>query len=188
MAFAAPLALAAGIIGTGVTAAGKVYEGLATANAAKFSAEVARNNAALAQVNADRAIDAGQQQAETESRKNAARVAGIKTAQAASGIDVNTGSAADVQAGERMTGQLDAETVLNNAQWTSFGYRSQATNFQNEASLDESKATSAQIGGDLGAFGSVLGNASSLGLKWAQLGNSGGGSTADADVTAGGGE
>ena len=166
MAFAAPLALAAGIFGAGVSAVGAVEAGQATANAANYSAEVARNNATIANQNADYSIAAGQRKAADTSMKNAANIGRIKGAQAASGIDVNSGSAEDVQVGNRETGQLDSETVLNNSELQAYGYRSQSTGFTAQAGLDTLTAQQAPIGSDIGAGGSLLSNASSLGFKW----------------------
>ena len=166
MAFALPLALAAGVIGAGVSAVGAVEGGAATANAANYSAEVARNNATIANQNADYSIAAGQRKAADTSMKNAANIGRIKGAQAASGIDVNSGSAEDVQVGNRETGQLDSETVLNNSELQAYGYRSQSTGFTAQAGLDTMTAEQAPIGADIGAGGSLLSNASSLGFKW----------------------
>ena len=169
MAFAAPLALGAGLLGAGISAIGTVEQGQATANAANYSAQVARNNAVIANQNADYAIAAGQQKAATESMKNAATMGKIKTAQAASGIDVNTGSAAKVQAGAREIGALDTATVLNNAELQAYGYRSQATSFKAQAGLDTLQAEQAPLGADIAAAGGLLSGASSVGAKWAQL-------------------
>lgn len=168
MAFAAPLALVAGGIGAGVSAYGAVEGGQATANAASYSAQVARNNATIANQNADYSIAAGQQKAAVTSLKGAAVGGQIKAGQAASGVDVNTGSAVKVQEGQRMAEKLDTDTMLSNAQLQAYGYRSQATSFTAEAGLEEMKAEEAPIGADIGAAGNFLSSASSLGLKWAK--------------------
>ena len=160
------LALTAGIAGAGISGIGAVEAGQATANAANYSAEVARNNATIANQNADYSIAAGQRKTADTSMKNAANIGRIRGAQAASGIDVNSGSAEDVQVGNRETGQLDSETVLNNSELQAYGYRSQSTGFTAQAGLDTMTAEQAPIGSDIGAGGSLLSNASSLGFKW----------------------
>ena len=165
----ATAALIAGGIGAATTAVGTVEGGQATANAANYSAQVARNNAAIANQNADYAIAAGQQKAATESLKNAATMGKIKANQAASGIDVNTGSAAKVQESAREVGALDTATVLNNAELTAYGYRSNATSFTAQAGLDTLEAEQAPLGADIGAVGTGLSQVSSLGSKWAQF-------------------
>jgi hypothetical protein len=172
MAFLPALALVAGAVGAGVSAYGTAEAGKATANAANYNAQVARNNATIANQNADYAVAAGEESAATQSRKNAATSGKIKATQAASGVDVNTGSAVGVQESQRETGQLDSETVLNNAELQAYGYRSQATGFQATAGLETEEAEQAPVGADLSAAGGLLGSASSLGLKWSQLGNS----------------
>lgn len=175
MAIAAPLALAAGIGGAGVTAAGKLEAGAAAANAANYQAEVARNNAIIAQQNADYAIKSGQVQAANQSMKGRAISGKIKANQAASGVDVNTGSAVDVQQSQREVNKLDTDTVLNNAELKAYGYRSDASNFTAQAGLDEMQAEQAPIGAAFDAAGGLLSSASSVGGKWAMM--SGGGSS-----------
>jgi hypothetical protein len=171
MAFAAPVALAAGVIGAGVSAYGTMEAGQAQAAAANYQAQVQRNNAIIAEQNAQYAEKAGQVQAGTQSLKSAAAGGKIKAAQAASGVDVNTGSAVDVQEAQREGGKLDTETVLSNAELQAYGYRSQGANFQAEAGLEQMEAEQAPIGADLAAGGQLLSGASGLGFKWSQLGN-----------------
>lgn len=105
-------------------------------------------------------------QTEATGRKNAARLGRIKAEQAASGVSVNTGTPVDVQAGQREMGQLDTETVLNNAELHAYGYRTQAMNFEAEAGLEKSKASNALPSAILKATGGLLANAKSLGFKW----------------------
>lgn len=162
------------VAGTAVTAFGQVEQGQATANAANYQAQVAQNNAQIAEQNAAGAVMAGQQQAAASSLKSAGTAGQIKTAQAASGIDVNTGSAVDVQQSQREQGQLDAETVLHNAQLEAYGYRSQATGFQAQAGLETATAEQAPIGAGIGAAGTILQGASGIASKWTGGASSGG--------------
>ena len=171
MAFLPAAALIVGAIGAGVSAYGTAEAGKAQANAANYNAQVARNDATIATQNADYVVAAGQEATANQSRKNAAVSGKVKATQAASGVDVNTGSSKDVQVSERETGQLDSETVLNNAELKAYGYRSQATGFEATAGLESQEAEQAPIGADLSAAGGLLGSASSLGLKWSQLGS-----------------
>ncbi len=170
MAFALPLAMIAGGIGAGVSAIGAIEGGQATKNAADYSAQVARNNEQIANANAEYAIASGQRKAADVSMKGAATAGRVKTAQAASGIDVNTGSAVDVQEGDREVSKLDAETTLNNAELQAYGYRSHATNFKAESQLDEAKGDQAVTGSEFAAAGGLLSSASSLRFKWSTAG------------------
>jgi len=149
-----------------VSAIGSIEGGYAAQNAADYQAQVARNNAQIAEQNAVYATQAGRAAAENQSRKGAAQVGQIKVAQAAGGVDVNSGSAEDVQVGQREVNQLDTETVLNNAQLHAYGYRTQATNFQAEANLDTMKGEQAVEGAYLKAGGDLLSSASGISGKW----------------------
>ena len=160
---------AAGIAGAGIKAMGDIEGGAATRSAATYQAQVAANNAEIAKRNANYAEEAGQAQANAISLKGAATAGRIKAGQAASGVDVNTGSAVDVQTSQRETSKLDTETILNNANLQAYGYRTQAAGFQAESELDLAKAKQAPIGADLAAAGGVLSSASSLGLRYANF-------------------
>ncbi len=146
MADPVTLALVAGVAGAGTSAIGSIMGGNAKGAAAAYSAQVASNNAEIARRNAEYSEKAGVAQAQV-----------------------------DVQASERELGKLDTETVLNNAMLQNYGYRSQATNYEAQSGLDTMEAKEAPVAGELGAAGSLLGSASSLGLKWSSLGTGGGG-------------
>lgn len=171
MAFVAPLALAAGAIGSAVSAVGALEAGAAQANAANYQAAVARNNATIAEQNAEYATKAGLAKTETLGMKGAAIAGKVKASQGASGVDVNTGSNVDVQVGQREASKVDTETALNNSELQAYGYRSQATSYTAQAGLDELTAEQAPIGAALGATGGLLSGASGLGMKWASLGS-----------------
>ena len=177
MAFAAPIALAAGILGAGVSAVGAIEGGTATANAANYSAQVAQNNAKIARDNAAYAEQAGNVAATTQGLKGAAIAGKIKAGQAAAGVDVNTGSAKEVQAGQREVSQLDTETVLNNADLSAYGYRTAATSDTAQAELDTATAEQAPIAADLSAGGGLLSSLSGVGSKWSSGGGGLGGIT-----------
>lgn len=139
--------------------AGAVVVTVGTIASGAYQAQIANNNAKIAEQNAAYARQAGQEQAAQESRKAAVEQGAIRTAIAANNVDVNTGSAADVQAGAREIGKLDAETVLNNAELSAYGYTTQANNYRAQASQD-------MAGGILGGLGTLLSNAKGLNLKW----------------------
>ncbi len=166
-AIGAPLISAVlGTAGAGLTAGGLWEGGQATANAATYSAQVAANNAEIARQNAKYAVESGNAQAYATALKGANTAGKIKAGQAASGVDVNSGSAADVQQSQREGDVLDTETVLNRGDLQAYGYRTQGAGYQAEAQLEEAKAEQAPIGADLGAAGSLLSGASGVAGKW----------------------
>lgn len=155
-----------------VSTAGAVQQGNQAKKIGTYQAAVASNNALIAEQNADYAIKAGQQQAATESMKGAATVGAIKSAQAASGVDVNTGSAVDVQESERLRSALDTQTVMHNAQLKAYGYRTQATNFEAEAGLRTAEGDAAKSASRTKALSTLLSGASSTAWMGAKMGPS----------------
>lgn len=192
----AALALSAG--GMAAKTLGSLGAGSASSNAAAaqaqiaaYQGQVARNNAIIANQQADSEIKVGQTQAFNQSLQNAAKFGNVKTAQAANGIDVNKGTAVDVQASERQLGQYGAETVLSNAQRKAYGYRVQAQTdlaqaglYDAQGQLSRSSAASAATGGLLSGAGSLLSGASQLPFNWG--GGGGGDAYGGAYSTSGG--
>ncbi len=178
------IAAVAGVVGAGVSAYGLVQQGQAAKEAgaaqaasANYSAAVAANNAAIAEQNAQHAEQAGLAQAQAVSLKGAATSGRIKAAQAASGIDVNTGSAVDVQESQAEKNTLDTETVMSNAELQAYGYRTQGVGYKSQEELDLATGRQAPIaasfaasGDYLKAGGGLLSSVSSVGSKWSQAG------------------
>ncbi len=160
----APLVL--GVAGLGLSAYGMIEQGKAASSSAAYQAQVARNNATTAQQNADYAIAAGVATSQNESRKGAAALAHTKVAQAANNVDVNSGSAVKVRAGEAETGELNTETTMNNALLKAYGYKTEATGYSATAGLEQNAADTIPIGAGIGAGATLLTGASSLLGKW----------------------
>lgn len=161
--------LAAGAIGSGVSAYGAIQSGQAQQAAANYQAQVAANNAQIATNNANYAVAAGNAQAEQSRLKTNALIGQQMAAQASSGIDVGSGSALDVRTSQKEIGELDVETIRNNAARQAYGYQTQAMSDTAQGQLDTLQGQNAAAAGDLGAVSSVLGGASSLGSNYANL-------------------
>ncbi len=162
----ATVSAVAGTAGAGISALGAIEGGLSTSAQAQYQSQVAENNKTIANQNAAYAAAAGSRQATDASMRSAATGGRIKAAQAANNIDVNTGSAVEVQKSEREVGELSSLTAQNNALLQSYGYRSAATSYGAQATLDQAAAAQAPIGAAIGAAGGLLGNASALGYKY----------------------
>lgn len=165
----ATAALIAGGIGAATSAVGAISQGEATGNEAKYQAQIATNNAQIAKQNAQYSAEAGSEQATIEGLKSANAGGRIKASQAANNVDVNSGSALKVQQGQRQAGYLDTLTAENNALLQAYGYKATAASDTAQAALDTQESEEAPIAGDIGAAGSLLGNASSLGFKWGPM-------------------
>jgi hypothetical protein len=170
MCFATAAAIA-GVAGAATSATGAITGGVANAANSSYQAAVASNNAITAGNNANYALEAGEAKTANQSRKGAAASGTLKATQAANGVNVNSGTAVDVQTGERETNQLDTETTLNNSELQAYGYRTAQTGFEAESQLDEAKASQAIPAAVLGATGGLLSSASSLGGKWGGTGS-----------------
>jgi hypothetical protein len=159
MAFALPII---GLVGAGFTALGTIAKGAAEKNALLYQQQVANENAIIAQQNAQYTIEAGQAKTAAKSMEYAAEGGAIKTAEAAGGVDVNTGSNKATQISQRELRKLDTEQEMNKAQLAAYGYRTQATNYQAQAALYGYEAPQALKGAELGAAGQFTGAAA----KW----------------------
>lgn len=165
MAFA-PIAAAAAIGGAAISAYGSIRAGQATKAANNYKAAVAENNRIAAERQGEYALQSGAAQAHTQALKGRAIGGRIKAGQAASGVDVNSGSAVDVQEAQREQSQLDVETVLNNADLANYGYKVKGENFRSEAGLLRAAGDEAETAGYLKGAGTMLSAVGSLGGKW----------------------
>lgn len=112
-----------------------------------FTKQQSEFNAQMADLQAADAIRRGDKDA-TTLKKGAKQLIGSQRAGlAAQGIDVNSGSAADVQADTAGSAEVDALTIKNNAWREAFGYKVQALdartkgNFAELAGRNEAKNT-----------------------------------------------
>jgi len=159
----AAIAVAASAV---VGAAGAARAGDASQKQGEFQAQVSRNNAIIAEQNADYAVRAGQAKAAQESMQGAAKIGRIRAAIGASGVDVNTGSAADVQESQAVQSSLDVETIMHNAQLEAYGYRTQGKSFEAQAILDKAAGDEAKSAGNIAALGTLIGGAGSAAATW----------------------
>jgi hypothetical protein len=173
MAFLPAVAAVAGVVGSAVSAVGAIQSANAQASAASYQAQVAKNNQTTAYQNAEYAEQAGQAKAEDQSLKARAQLGAARTNAAASGLDVNSGSAADVQTTQAETGTLDTQRTIDQANLQAYGYRTQAASFGDQAQLDTMTAQDASASAPIAAAGSVLSGISSLGTNWAKMQNVG---------------
>jgi hypothetical protein len=170
MGFAIPaIALGASFLGTGIAAAGAINAGQSAAAQARYQAQVAANNQIIAQQNATYARQAGEVKATDQAMRERATQGATRAALAASGMDINTGSAADVQEGLAKTGQVDVERTRQQAALEAYGYEARASGFGAEAGLDQFSARNDITAGFLKGGGTLLSGLGDVGGKWASL-------------------
>lgn len=154
------------LVTAAASAAGAIGGGIASANAAGYQGQVAANNAIIARQNAAYSASAASSQTQQAGMKARAQGANVRTGLAANGLDVNSGSPAEVQVGQREIGSLDTATVAARGAEQVYGYQAQATGYDAQSKLDQSEQGWDIAGGVLKAGGDLLGNPSvDKGLK-----------------------
>jgi len=165
--------LAGSLISGGVGFMGAMQQGEAASGAAKYQAQVSRNNEITARNNAAYAAQSGAVRAQNQDLKNRAALGALEASQSASGIDLDSGSSEDVRAGARNIARLDTETLFNNALLQVRAAQSQGVNFGAQAGLEELEGRNAKSAAMTKGFGSLLGGATSFGDKWLRYQNVG---------------
>ena len=166
---------AIGGVGLGATLAGGMLSaygaektGAAQQQMYNYQAAVAKINSQIDKQNAEYAIDQGEKQAAIYGAKEAQTFGAIRAAQGASNIDVNSGSAARVQASEKLVGGIDTTQIRSNAAKVAFDYDVKSTMDLNQATLDTMAGINAKTAGDINMAASILGTVGSVSSKWMQ--------------------
>ena len=181
----AGISAGASIAGGLMQAAGARAAGDASSSMGMFQAAVAQRNAAIARQNAEYADYQGEKQAQTYGMGAAQRMGHIKAGQGASGLDVNSGSAKDVQASQSVVTTMDMNQIRENAAKAAFDYRVQASSFDMEAVGDMFGAQNARTAAGINANASIISSAGSVADKWLagkNVGLWGGGGSAPSGV------
>jgi hypothetical protein len=112
----------------------------------QYAKAVDYENARLSDLEAKDATDRGQLEAQRLGLATRQNVGASRAALAAQGVDVSSGSAADVQASESAGGAIDQVTARNNAAREAWGYTVQGIQQRREGDV-------AAITGDMTASG-----------------------------------
>lgn len=151
----------------GITSAiGAFVGGEAQQQMYNYQAGIAKLNAQIAQQNATYATQVGEIQATQAGLQGGQRLGQIKAAQGASGLDVNSGSAKQVQSSQQLITASDTAAIRSNAARTAYNYANQAVGFTAQANLDTVAGQNARLSGLIGAGSSLLGAASSVSSQW----------------------
>lgn len=149
------------LIPAAIGLAGSMMQAQGQTQNAEFQSGMMGQNANFKLRTADETINAGNTSADWQRVRAGQAVGTQRSAQAANGIDVNSGSAAQLQDDTAMLGELDALTIQNNAAREAYGYRVQAKqDILNASQTVQNGKTAAKgsiLGGIGGAFGSFAG-------------------------------
>lgn len=149
----------AGIIGSVASIAGTVVGVMGQMNAAKAEAAASKYQADQSRIMAEDALKRGAAEEDAQRRKTAALEGRQRAVMAASNVDIGSGSPLAVLADTAVLGELDAQTVRNNADREAAQHRAQA-------GLFDMKASAAKSAGTIGAIGTALGGIGSLADRW----------------------
>lgn len=144
------------MIGGGLlSGAGQIASASAQSKAARYNAEVQRQNAMLAERQAKNVLDAGMREEQKQKAMTAQLMAKQQVAQAANGVDVSFGTPLDLMVDTAKQGAIDALTIRTNAYRNYDDVRNQAVASRNQAALYDMEAKNSRTAGILGAFGSM---------------------------------
>lgn len=151
-------------VGTGLSAYGMYQQGQSAKAQANYNAQVADNNAKVAEYAALDAQMRGDQEA-MKARREGDQLKGAQRAtMAARGLDLGQGTPLSLLDETDLFSQADQETIRNNAKREAWSIRNQKANYQSEATLQRMTARSINPG--LNATTSLLSGAGSVGAQW----------------------
>lgn len=143
----------------GVTAVGGLAGAYAQNQQAKAQAKIEGRNAVVAQNAANDAVERGEEDLKRHFYKVGQLKGQQRAAMAANGVDLDFGSAADLQVDTTLQAQADAVTISENAEREADSYRINASNYRASAATAKAKGRAALIGGVFDAGKSILGGA-----------------------------
>lgn len=160
---AAPYMMMAGAAASAVGSANSASAQQAGLN---YQADVAANNAQIAEWQAQDAIRQGQDQEQSSRMQYAATKSSQRAALAANGVALDEGSAVDVLTSTDYLNEMDASTIQANAARSAWGYRTQGTSYSDNAASLRAGAGAISPGSAAGL--SLLGSATQAAGSWYQ--------------------
>jgi hypothetical protein len=142
----------------GLMAAGSLLDATGQIRAGNERKKIADRNAELADFAAVDAEKRGATEAGLARMKTSKVVGQQAAAIGSSGVDIASGTPQAVMDETRAIGELDAQTVRNNAAREAWGYRSQGQDFRDQGKLDQQTST-------FGAASTLLGGAAHIGPR-----------------------
>ena len=130
-----------------------LFSGEASARGYEFDAAIERRNSLIKSQDADYVRAVGEIEQTKAGLAGKAKMGAIRAAQGASNLDVNSGSAAQVQASQRDINIYEQKTIAANAGRAAFGLDSEAAMLMAQSAMSEISAANARKTGELAAKG-----------------------------------
>lgn len=131
---------------------------------AGYQAHIAETNARLAELSAQSELFRGQRKEQSVRLRTAHIKSAQRTNLAANGIDLGSQTAVETLTTTDMMGEIDANTANADAIAAAWGYRTQSTNFSNEALMKRTAGDA--ITPALSGATSLLSGASNVANNW----------------------
>jgi hypothetical protein len=170
-----PVSATIGGIGMAANAAGSIFgaigasqQGAANQAMYNYKAGIALMQQKADEQNANWAEQAGDINSMEKGLQTGQLIAATKTQQAASGFDVNTGTATRVRSSQEDASEFDQNLIKWDSSKTAYGFRVKAAMDEAESRLDTMSAGYAKQAGDINATTSILGGVSGVASKWTQ--------------------
>ena len=167
------ISLGATVLGSISERSGLRNQAEATQQSAAFNAQVARNNAIIAERQAEDAIKIGGIEAAQEQLKGRQLVGVQRATLAANGVRLvneEDDTGAIIQADTLGLARLNADIARDNAQRRALGFRTQAVNFQNQATLITVEGSNTASALNMQSNNAVLAGIGSVASKWYSFG------------------
>jgi hypothetical protein len=149
---------------TAISALSAAAGGAATYVSSANNATISEYNAQVADVNAKEARDRAAVQQQEQDQKARALIGSQLAAQAASGVDVGSGSPKLTRISARELARMDALNIHQSGEIEANNYKTQATGFRMQAGADRSAGAFGLLNGFLQA-GGVITNAKPVAKK-----------------------
>jgi len=154
------------LAGAASAAQGQRHAAEAKAAEYRYQAQIDENNRNVALWKAADAKARGAKDEAAHRVKVAALKGRQRSALAASGVELGSGSALDILGDTAALGELDALTIRSNAERESYEHNVVASNLKANAGMKRMGADNAIIAGKIGAQTSLLSGAGSVASKW----------------------
>lgn len=148
------------IISTLASVVGTAVGGMAQVQASRAAAQQDRNNAIIAQRNANDSRQRGVVAEQDVQLRNRAMIGKQKNILSERNISLASGSALDILGDTAMFGKMDALTTRGNFEREAIGYEAQQSNFNAQAEQRSMAAKATMFGTGVSMFSTALGGVS----------------------------
>lgn len=157
-------ALALQVGGALTSTVGSFFGAQTQATNLNTQANIADINARISEMGAQSSLEQGKQQKASLTLQTKQLKGRQRATMAANGVDLGTGSAAEIQASTDLMKEIDVGTIKTNAVRTAWGHRTQAVNYQNQARM--ARSASSGINPLASAATTLLGSAGNVASNW----------------------